>query len=184
MLMHQSPIYQEMHVRFVGRQTTIASGLGEDTKIIKPKKNHCSYWVHQWSVGLHSYSSISAVSGSSVSIFLWLTSSLNFSQNWINCSSFDHLIFVNNAKNFSLFWESLKFVSAIFIKFLFFHQMIALQNLRKMFYISFRKFFSFSRYIQIFVFFSLLFHTFQTQEGKWKWNNLWCHELACINLLM
>ena len=141
MLMHQLPIYQEMHVRFVGRQTTIASGLDEDTKIIKPKKNHCSYWIHQWSVGLHSYSSISVVSGSSVSIFLWLTSSLNFSQNWINCSSFDHLIFVNNAKNFSLFWESLKFVSAIFIKFLFFHQMIALQNLLKWFFTSSKKLF-------------------------------------------
>ena len=27
-----------MHVRFVGRQTTIASGLGVDTKAVKPKK--------------------------------------------------------------------------------------------------------------------------------------------------
>ena len=27
-----------MHVRFVGRQITIASGLGVDTKTIKPKK--------------------------------------------------------------------------------------------------------------------------------------------------
>ena len=40
----------------------------------------------------------------------------------------------------------LKFVSAIFIKFLFFHQMIALQNLWKMFFISSKKLFSFSRY--------------------------------------
>ena len=29
-----------------------------------------------------------------------------------------------------------------------------------------------SRDIQIFVFFSLPFHTFQIQKGKWKWNNL------------
>ena len=34
---------------------------------------------------------------------------------------------------------------------------------------------------QIFVIFSLPFHTFQTQKDKWK-RNLWCHELACINL--
>ena len=38
--------------------------------------------------------------------------------------------------------------------------------------------------IQIFVNFSLPFHTFQIQKDKWKWNNLWCHELACINLQM
>ena len=36
--------------------------------------------------------------------------------------------------------------------------------------------------IQIFVIFSILFHTSQFQKGKW--NNLWCHELACINLQM
>ena len=29
-----------------------------------------------------------------------------------------------------------------------------------------------SQDIQIFVFFSLPFHTFQTQKEKWKWNNL------------
>ena len=29
-----------------------------------------------------------------------------------------------------------------------------------------------SRDIQIFVIFSLLFHTFQIQKGKWKWNNI------------
>ena len=41
-----------------------------------------------------------------------------------------------------------------------------------------------SRDIQIFVIFSLPFQTFQIQKGKGKWNNLWCHELACINLQM
>ena len=49
-----------------------------------------------------------------------------------------------------------------FIKFLFFYQMIALKKLS-----SFR-----SRDIQIFVIFSLSFHTFQIQKDKWKWNNL------------
>ena len=37
---------------------------------------------------------------------------------------------------------------------------------------------------EIFVFFSLPFHTFQIQKDKWKWNNLWCHELACTNFQM
>ena len=35
-----------------------------------------------------------------------------------------------------------------------------------------------------FVIFSLPFHTSQVQKGKWKWNNLLCHKLACINLQM
>ena len=39
-----------------------------------------------------------------------------------------------------------------------------------------------SQDIQIFVIFPLPFHTFQIQKNKWNWNNLWCHELACINL--
>ena len=46
------------------------------------------------------------------------------------------------------------------------------------FYLS--KLFSFSRHSNI-VIFSLPFHIFQILKDKWKWNNLWCHELACIN---
>ena len=41
-----------------------------------------------------------------------------------------------------------------------------------------------SRDIQIFVIFSLPFHCFQIQKDKWKWNNLWCDQLTCINLQM
>ena len=41
-----------------------------------------------------------------------------------------------------------------------------------------------SRDIQIFAIFPLLFHTFQIQKDKWKWNDLWCHELTCINFQM
>ena len=65
----------------------------------------------------------------------------------------------------------LKLVSGIFIKFLFFHQMIALLNLWKMFFIESKMFFSFSKY-SIFCLFSIPFHTFQTQKDIWKWNNL------------
>ena len=43
-------------------------------------------------------------------------------------------------------WYYLMFVSAIFIKFLFFHQMIDLQKLWKVLLISSKKLFSFSRY--------------------------------------
>ena len=50
--------------------------------------------------------------------------------------------------------KSSKLVSAIFIKLLFFHQMIALQKLWKMFFISSKKLFSFSRYLDFCIFFS------------------------------
>ena len=66
------------------------------------------------------------------------------------------------------------------IKFLFFHQMRVLQNLWKIFFIPSKKLFSFSKYSN-FCNFSLPFHTFHIQKDKWKWNNLQCHELACIN---
>ena len=45
----------------------------------------------------------------------------------------------------SQIFRSLKLVSAIFIKFLFFHQMGALQKLWKMLFISSKKLYSFSR---------------------------------------
>ena len=93
--------------------------------------------------------------------------------------TFQVQIFIKQGWSFFL----LKPVSAIFINFLLFHQMITFQNLRKMFFISSKKLFSFLRYSN-FCLFSLPFHTFQTQKDKRKWNNLWCHELAYINLQM
>ena len=39
-----------------------------------------------------------------------------------------------------------------------------------------------SQDIQLFVIFSLPFHTYQIQKDKWKWNNLWCHQLVYMNL--
>ena len=38
------------------------------------------------------------------------------------------------------------------------------------------------RFLKFFPFLSFPFHTFQIQKDKQKWNNLWCHELTCINL--
>ena len=75
--------------------------------------------------------------------------------------------------------ETLKLVSAIFYKIFIFHQMIALQKLWKMFFISSKKLFSFSRYSN-FCILSLPLQTFQIQKDKWKWNNS-CYELACTN---
>ena len=63
-----------------------------------------------------------------------------------------------------------KLCSLFFIKFLFFHKMIALQNCEKCFLFHLKSCFR-SRDIQIFVFFPLPFHFFQIQKGKWKWNN-------------
>ena len=78
--------------------------------------------------------------------------------------------------------NNLKLVSAIFYQFFFFfYRMIALQKLWKMFLFHLNSSLL-SRDIQIFVIFPLPFHTFQIQKNKWKWNNLWYHELACINL--
>ena len=76
----------------------------------------------------------------------------------------------------------LNLVSANFYQILFLHQMIALKKLWKMFFISSKKLFLLSRYLNFCVF-SLPFHTFQIQKVKWKWNNL-CHELTWINLQM
>ena len=57
------------------------------------------------------------------------------------------------------------------------------KNCKKCFFISSKKLFSFKKYSN-FCNFSLPFNSFQIQKNKWKWNNLWCHELAKINLQM
>ena len=66
----------------------------------------------------------------------------------------------NNSKMLKLFVRSsvalLKLVAAIFIKFLFFLQIIALHKLWKMFFVSSKKLFSFSRYSN----FCSVFHSF------------------------
>ena len=54
------------------------------------------------------------------------------------------------------------------------HQMIVLQKLWKMFFMTYKNPFC-SRVIQIFVIFSLLFHTSQVQKCRWKWNNFFLY---------
>ena len=77
-------------------------------------------------------------------------------------------------------WEFL--CPLFFINFLFFHQVLTLQKLWKMFFISCEKLFSFSRYSNFCNVFS--FHTFHIQKSKWNWNNLWCHKFTDINFHM
>ena len=61
--------------------------------------------------------------------------------------------------------NTLKLVSAVFVKFSFFYQMIALQKLWKMLFISSKKLFSFSRYsnicISVLLFFLPVGHCFR-----------------------
>ena len=73
----------------------------------------------------------------------------------------------------------LKLVSAIFLSN---DRSSKTMKLKKLLFISSKKLFLISRY-SFFVISSLPFH-FPDQKGKWKWNNLWCHKLACINLQM
>ena len=65
--------------------------------------------------------------------------------------------------------------------FLLFYQMIALQKYKECFFISFKKLFPFSRCKKFLHFFLLpTFPRFKRASER-KWNNLGCHELACIN---
>ena len=89
------------------------------------------------------------------------------------------LLFIMKLHTYMLF--SLKLVSTIFIKSLFFIKWEPFKNCEKCFLFHLKSSFR-SRDIQIFVIFPLPFHAFQIQKNKWKWNNLWCHELAGINL--
>ena len=73
-------------------------------------------------------------------------------------------------------WAYLKLVSAIFIKFLFFHQMIALQKLWKMLFISSKMLFSFSRY-SIFCIFVLPYFSTCRCFREWSKINLEIHDV-------
>ena len=76
--------------------------------------------------------------------------------------------------------QHLKLVSAIFYQIFISSNDRPSKTMKKCFLFHLKSSFC-SRGIQIFVIFSL-FQSFQIQKGKWKWNNLWCHKLACINL--
>ena len=84
----------------------------------------------------------------------------------------------------SEFWKKLKACDHYFLSnFYFFTKWQLFKSYEKCFFFHLKSSF-FSQDIQIFVLFCLPFHTFLIQKGKWKWNNLWCHEMTCINLQM
>ena len=89
---------------------------------------------------------------------------------------------ISDVNFFHLSKCNLKLVSTIFIKFLFFHQMIALQKLWKVLFISSKELFSFSRN-SIFVFLSFsLFLPVGHCFGGWSKINLKVHEvISCLN---
>ena len=85
---------------------------------------------------------------------------------------------------FNLIKKWFKLVSAIFLSFFyFFTKKKPFKNYEKCFLFHLKSSFH-SRDIQIFVIFSLPLHSFQIQKDKWKWKNLWSHQLTCINLQM
>ena len=79
--------------------------------------------------------------------------------------------------------QNLNLVSGIFYQIFILEPNNSLSKTEKCFLFHLKSSFH-SRDIQFFIIFSLPFHTFQIQKDKWKWNDLWCHELACINLQM
>ena len=60
-------------------------------------------------------------------------------------------------KKWGFFRQDLKLLSTIFYKIFIFHQIIALQKLWKMFFISSKKLFSFLRYLNFYIFVFPLF---------------------------
>ena len=80
---------------------------------------------------------------------------------------------------------TLKFVSALMVSYFlsnlyFFTNWWPFSNYENFFLFNRKSYFR-SQFIQFLVIFSLPLHT---SKFKWKWNNLWCHELTCINLQM
>ena len=82
---------------------------------------------------------------------------------------------------------SLKLVPATFYQIFVSHQMVALQNLWKMFFISSKKFFSFSRYsnLCIFVFPSFFFSSVSHCFRGWSKKNLKVYDVInCLNKIL
>ena len=79
--------------------------------------------------------------------------------------------------------SALKLVSGIFYQIFIFSPNYSPLKTEKCFLFHLKSSFR-SWDIQIFVIFLLPFHTFRIQKGKWKLNNLWCHEMTYINLQM
>ena len=145
---------------------------------LKPLFHHSSYSQIKWcTISHHKVNPFEY-------ILFWVFVAGCSRQNFQSCNSLKlSLILVKIGSFGKAIWTPLIVKACVnyFIS-IFFHQIIALQKLWKLFFISSRMLFSFSRYSNVCNFFP--FQTFQIQKGKWNWNNLWCHEMACINLQM
>ena len=90
--------------------------------------------------------------------------------------------FQRSNKNFLNVTWHLKFVSATLYQIFIFHQMIALQKLRKMVFISSKKLFSFSRYSNFCMFLFPLFFPVSHCFIGWFKENLKVHDVInCLN---
>ena len=112
---------------------------------------------------------------------------INKIKTWSCYKIITFLFFMWKLFNFVLIWSYLccvrmdSVIKAFLSNFYFFTKRRPFKNCEKCFLFHLKSFFR-SRDIQIFVIFPLLFYTLQIQKNKCKWNNLWCHELVCINL--
>ena len=92
------------------------------------------------------------------------------------CNNKD-IFYIPNLFNY---FNPLKLVSTIFYQFFVFSRNDSpSKTVEKSFLFHLKSSFH-SRDIQMFLIFSLPFHTLQIQKDKLKWNNLWCHELAIV----
>ena len=110
-----------------------------------------------------------------------LRSFLGFSSPYINLALFFYYVSVHDKEKGK---RNVKTCVPYFLSnFYFFTKWQLFKNYEKCFLFHLKSSFR-SRDIQFFVIFSLPFHTFLIQKDKWKCNNLWCHELICMNLQM
>ena len=101
------------------------------------------------------------------------------SQLFLSMNDFKNHILLKNKRTINIL-NMLKLVSTIFYQSFVFPQSDSSSKTMKSVFYFIKKSPFCSHYIQTFVIFSLAFHTSQIQKNNWKWNNLWCHELACI----
>ena len=91
-------------------------------------------------------------------------------------------IYVSYQENMSLFNQKLKLVSTIFLQVFIFHQIIAFQKPWKMFLISSKRLFSFSRYSSFCIFIFPTFFPVSHCFGGWFKKNLKIYDvIICLD---
>ena len=107
----------------------------------------------------------------------------NFFCSLIRTNSLDNVYLCFTTILLKCVFRKLKLVSAVFYQIFIFSPNDSLsKTIKNVFLFNLKSSFR-SQDVQIFVFFSLPFHIFQTQKDKWDWNNLsWIclHKLADV----